>query len=248
MKIAVMNFSGNVGKSTIARHLLLPRMPGAKLLHVESINADAGQTQALRGRQFAELQAYLQTVDRAIVDIGASNVEELIARIRRYTGSQEDFDTFVVPTVPSRKQQEDTIATLAELASLGVPASRIKLVFNRVEHEADVEQAFTPILTFLSSHPLAVANPACKLGMNELYERIQFEDADIASLAKDPTDYKRLIAHARDPQSKLALADKLANRRLALGVIPELDRCFATLALNFGTVEAMNRLVPEAQT
>lgn len=28
MKVAVINFSGNVGKTTIARHLLLPRMPG----------------------------------------------------------------------------------------------------------------------------------------------------------------------------------------------------------------------------
>lgn len=27
MKIAVINFSGNVGKSTVARHLLLPRVP-----------------------------------------------------------------------------------------------------------------------------------------------------------------------------------------------------------------------------
>lgn len=39
MKIAVLNFSGNVGKSTIARHLLLPRIPGAELIAIESINA-----------------------------------------------------------------------------------------------------------------------------------------------------------------------------------------------------------------
>lgn len=28
MKLAVINFSGNVGKTTVARHLLAPRIPG----------------------------------------------------------------------------------------------------------------------------------------------------------------------------------------------------------------------------
>ncbi len=28
MKLTVINFSGNVGKSTVARHLLAPRIPG----------------------------------------------------------------------------------------------------------------------------------------------------------------------------------------------------------------------------
>ncbi len=39
MKIAVINFSGNVGKSTVARHLLMPRVEGADLISVESLNA-----------------------------------------------------------------------------------------------------------------------------------------------------------------------------------------------------------------
>ena len=39
-KVAVVSLSGNVGKSTIAKHLLLPRMPGAEFIAVESINAD----------------------------------------------------------------------------------------------------------------------------------------------------------------------------------------------------------------
>ena len=61
MKVAVINFSGNVGKTTVARHLLAPRIAGAELIAVESINADDGQTQAVRGSQFGELQEYLQS-------------------------------------------------------------------------------------------------------------------------------------------------------------------------------------------
>ena len=142
MKIAVLNFSGNVGKSTIARHLLLPRIEGAELIAVESLNADESQGQALRGRQFGELQEYLQTVDNVVVDVGTSNVEDLLGLMHRYRGSHEDFDCFVVPTVPALKQQQDTIATLVELADLGVTPSRLKLVFNMLEDDLDVERFF----------------------------------------------------------------------------------------------------------
>ena len=231
MKIAVINFSGNVGKTTVARHLMLPRICGAELIAVESVNADEGQAQALRGRQFGELQEYLQTVDSAVVDIGASNVEELLSLMQRYRGSHEDFDCFVVPTVPPLKQQQDTIATLVELARLGVPASRLKLVFNMTEAGLAVEHSFFLVLAFIAEQLLAVANPACCLSSNEIYARIRGTGSDLATLARDDTDYKALIVKAQGSAEKLTLAQKLATRRLASGVVPELDACFAALEL-----------------
>ena len=231
MKIAVINFSGNVGKSTIARHLLLPRLPGAGLISIESLNADEGQGPALRGRQFGELQEYLQTVASVVVDIGASNVEDLMGQMQRYRGSHEDFDGFVVPTVPRLKQQMDTIATLVELNRIGVPAARLKLLFNMIEDGVTVAQAFDPLLTFLKQHPIARANHKCCLGANEIYARIKGTKTDLATLANDSTDYKALIVQANSTTEKLALAQKLATRRLASGVVPELDACFAALEL-----------------
>lgn len=231
MKIAVINFSGNVGKSTVARHLLLPRIDAAELVVVESLNADEGQGQAMRGRQFGELQEYLQTVESVVVDIGASNVEEMLALMHRYRGSHEDFDYFIVPTVSALKQQQDTIATLVELSRLGVPHDRVRLVFNMVEHDAVVAEAFEPLLAFVAQHPVTQANPACRLGLNEVYERVKGNGADLATLVRDATDYKALIVTAQDTTEKLALAQKLATRRLASGVVPELDACFAALEL-----------------
>ena len=231
MKIAVINFSGNVGKSTVARHLLLPRIPGAELIAVESLNADEGQGQALRGRQFGELQEYLQTVASVVVDIGASNVEDLLGQMQRYQGSHEDFDCFVVPTVPALKQQQDTIATLVELNRLGVPAARLKLVFNMVEDGVTVAQAFGPLLAFIKHKPIAQANPTCRMGANEIYARIKSTKSDLSMLASDETDYKALITQAKGTADKVALAQKLATRRLASGVVPELDACFTALGL-----------------
>lgn len=234
MKIAVINFSGNVGKTTVARHLLMPRIEGAELIAVESLNADDGPGQALRGRQFGALQEYLQTVDSVVVDIGASNVEDLLALMHKYRGSHDDFDCFVVPTVAALKQQQDTIATLAELAQLGVPASRLKLVFNMVEDGVEVAQAFDTLLAFIAEHPIAQANAGSRLGANEIYERVKGTGADLAALARDETDYKALIVKAKGTADKVALAQKLATHRLASGVVPELDACFESLGLGPG--------------
>lgn len=239
MKIAVINFSGNVGKSTVARHLLLPRIARAELVAVESLNSHEGAGQGLRGHQFAELQEYLQTVDSAVVDIGASNVEELMSLMRKYRGSHEDFDCFVVPTVPALKQQQDTIATLVDLSGIGVPASRLKLVFNMVEDGTEVAQAFQLLLSFLKQEPIAQASVHCQMGANEIYARIRNLHTDLATLVADETDYKRLIAQADNTEQKLILAQRLATRRLATGVVPELDACFA--ALDLGMVPAAMR-------
>lgn len=231
MKIAVTSYSGNVGKTTISRHCLLPRMKGARLVSIESINADDAQAQALRGRQFAELQEFMQTVDDVVVDIGASNVEELLTLMRRYRGSHEDFDYFVVPTVPALKQQQDTIATVVELSNLGVPADRIRIVFNMVDDDIQPAQAFGMVLAFLAERPMATGDLACRIGTNEVYASINGLGVDLASLVADDTDYKALIAKATDTAEKITLARRLAVRRLATGVVPELDACFAALAL-----------------
>lgn len=41
MKIALLNFSGNVGKTTIATSLLMPRLPNTPYLAIETINDGA---------------------------------------------------------------------------------------------------------------------------------------------------------------------------------------------------------------
>jgi hypothetical protein len=235
MKLAVINFSGNVGKSTVARHLLAPRIPGCRVVSVESINADLADGDAhavsIRGSQFAQLQEFLQSVDDVVIDIGASNVEELLKLMRRYRGSQEDFDAFVVPTVPARKQQQDTAATLAELARIGVPASRLRLVFNQVDDDLPLKHAFETLLAYCAASGTVQPRLAACMGFNEVYARIRGTGQTLIELAADDTDYKAEIAKAASAPDKLALAQKLATRRLARGVVPELDACFAALDL-----------------
>jgi hypothetical protein len=232
MKLAVINFSGNVGKTTVARHLLAPRIPGCQVVAVESINADDGQAVTIRGRQFAELQEFLQSVDNVVIDIGASNVEELLKLMRRYSDSQRDFDGFVVPTVPARKQQQDTAATLTELARIGVAPERLRLVFNQVDDDSPIDRTFATLLAYCETSGVALPRPAAFLSFNEVYALVAGTGQSLAELAADRTDYKAEIARASARSDKLALAQQLAIQRLARGVIPELDACFAALELH----------------
>ena len=232
MKLAVINFSGNVGKTTVARHLLAPRIPGCQVVAVESINADDGQSVTIRGRQFAQLQEFLQSVDNVVIDIGASNVEELLKLMRRYRDSQEDFDGFIVPTVPARKQQQDTAATLAELARIGVAPQRLRLVFNQVDDDSPIDRTFDTLLAYCASTGFVTPRPAAVISFNEVYALVRGTGQSLSELAADRTDYKAEIAKAGTPSDKLALAQRLATQRLARGVIPELDACFAALDLH----------------
>ena len=231
MKLAVINFSGNVGKTTVVRHLLAPRMAGCQVIAVESINADDGQPLTIRGRQFAELQQFLQSVDNVVIDIGASNVEELLKLMRRYRDSQEDFDAFILPTVPDRKQQQDTAATLAELARIGVAPDRLRLVFNRVDDDSPIERSFDTLLRYCASSGAVQPRLAARIPDNEVFALVRGSGQTLLELAADDTDYKAAIGKASDSADRLALAHKLAVRRLARGVIPELDLCFAALDL-----------------
>lgn len=110
MKVAVMNFSGNVGKTTVAGQLLKPRMGNARIFSIESINAGADadglEVEKMKGRKFGELVDEIMLLDSAIIDVGASNVEDFVKLMQQYAGSHEEFDFFVVPVVKEKKPRQ----------------------------------------------------------------------------------------------------------------------------------------------
>lgn len=228
-KIAVINFSGNVGKSTIAAHLLAPRMPGAAIVSVESINSGSASAIAIKGKQFGELQEDMLTVDCAVVDVGSSNVEDFLALMKQYRGSHEDFDLYLVPCVADVKQQKDTANCVARLASIGVPKEKIILVFNKVPEDADVAASFEALIAFAQAEQLCRYDLACTVFESELYGRIKDGTRSIAEIANDPRDIKQLIAKAASSAEKSALAAQLADKRLAQGVIENLDQVFSAI-------------------
>ena len=229
MKVAVINFSGNVGKSTVARHLLAPRLNNTEVIPVESINSDGTDETAIRGKQFGELQEYLQTLDDAVIDIGASNVEDFVKLMKQYKGSHEDFDFFVVPTVPATKQQRDTISTVEALANLGVPAKKIRLLFNMVDLEESPERIFSGLFEYQRESKSFTLKPEAVIHVNDIYGKLKGSKTGIREILADETDYKERIKTAKDADEKLHFAQMLSIKRLAAGVSEELDAVFKAL-------------------
>lgn len=231
MKIAVINFSGNVGKSITAQHLLRPRMENAKVISVESINADDGtQDETMRGKQFGKLQEMLLvTSESTVVDIGASNVEDLMGLMQTYEGSHEDFDYFVIPTVPRNKQMHDTISTIEGLSELGVPASKIRLIFNMMEIDEDPEQVFSGLYKYYKDTKKFTLRPGAILTVNEIYGKLKGLEQGLTEILNDQTDYKEQIKTAKDAEEKQFYAQMIGIKRLAAGVVKEHDACFKAL-------------------
>jgi len=229
MKVAVINFSGNVGKSTVARHLIAPRINSAAVIPVESINSDGTQDEAIKGKQFGELQEALMLMDDAVVDIGASNVEDFVNLMRQYKGSHEDFDYFVIPTVPKNKQMRDTISTIDALAEIGVPAKKIRLVFNMVELDETPERLFAGLLEYHTAAKNFTLRPDAVIHVNDIYGKLKGAEQGIKDILADPTDYKEKIKTATDADEKLHFAQMVGIKRLAAGVVDELDAVFKTL-------------------
>ncbi|WP_233860053.1 StbB family protein [Paraburkholderia sp. HD33-4] len=233
MKIAVMNHSGNVGKTTITHHVLAPRLEGAVVISVESINSDGSNTAALRGSQFDEVQDRLMSVIHAVVDVGASNVEDFIMLMNCYDGSHADYDRFIIPTVSGTKQQVDTISTLETLKDIGVPPQKIRVVFNMVDPKEDLNRSFARLFDAVGLERWITLNARAVIYENPIFEKIKGTGKTIADIRNDPADYLTMNAEAIEsglPEDQRAyIRQMVALKRLAVRVTSELDMVFREL-------------------
>jgi len=223
MKVAVLNNSGNVGKTTVARHLLAPRMGNCPILFVETIN-EGGDASQFKGRDFRQVLIELALLDSAVVDIGSSNIESVFAQLHRLHDAHEDFDFYVVPTVSSQKQQRDTVNTLNALLEIGVETSRIKLVFNMVEPGDKVADVFPDLVAVAKANGMSTE---AVIHSNEVYPLIGTRD--LAENVVNIAALKELAAKATDQDEKRKLATAVSIARLATGAKAELDSVFQAM-------------------
>lgn len=230
MKVAVINFSGNVGKTTVAKYLLQPRLQEAKYLAIETINADGSDQAAMKGSQYGEIVDSLRLLNGdVVIDIGASNVETFIELMQDYMGSHDEFDYFVVPTVPALKQQRDTIATIDALNEIGIDPNKIRVVFNMMDRSDDPVRVFSGLFDLHRQDKSFILRPDAVVTRSEIWTRLKDTKRSLADLATDTTDLKGALAQAEDPYEKLRLSQEISNRGLAQGVNKQLDSVFQAL-------------------
>lgn len=231
MKVCVINFSGNVGKTTVAANLLAPRI-GGELYSVESLNQDAAgdgvEVQRLRAQRFGELQMRLLASDAAVVDVGASNVEMFLQQMEQNALSHMDYDCFVVPTVKDRKQTNDTYNTILALRRLGIERERIKIVFNKVGMRDVLEEEFEALFGIAASGEVTL-NRQAALIENEVFELIKDYDMSLAEIIADTTDHREALRHETDVQARTLRTKRLIIKRLATSCAQNMDSVFTAL-------------------
>ena len=165
----------------------------------------------------------------AVVDVGASNVEDFINLMKQYRGSHQDFDYFVVPTVAKNKQQRDTISTIEALAEIGIPANKIKLVFNMVESDAVLEREFAGLFEYQKSEQRFTLQCEAVIHANDIFGKLKGAEQSIADILNDTADLKAQLIAANNSDEKLYLSRMIGIKRLAAGVTEELDAVFNVL-------------------
>ncbi|MGF6276252.1 hypothetical protein ABIB38_004663 [Massilia sp. UYP11] len=230
MKIALINFSGNVGKSTLGRHLFAPRL-GVNLISMETHNADEGGVR-ITSKDFDFVQEHLLDNDAAVVDVGSSNIAGFIQQMTEYDASHEDFDLFVVPVVPAVKQQKDTIATIDALHSIGVPAKKIRVIFNDHDKSENIEDVFAVLFSYAEAEKKCLVRPGAVVYHNDVFENLKaMTDADgklltVPALAADKTDYAELRRNTTDEEKRAEYMALHLEKRRAASVNENLDVAF----------------------
>lgn len=219
MRIAVLNLSGNVGKTTIARDVFSYRLPDYNLITIESINCDGKESTVLRGDASEAIFVELLLEDNLICDVGSSNVENFLISAAKEPELLEHFDLFVIPTTPEKKQQVDTLKTASELVEHGVKASKIKVVFNKVDERKVVDDEFSGLAKGLEkinikpNYDLTIFQHDLYTGNKTLSELMNDKDKDFkqemeAAKKKDDKALARKMATAYARQKKVSVLDK----------------------------------------
>lgn len=234
MKVLVANVSGNMGKTTIVKHLLCPRMPDAKVICLESINSGTDEIPSAihmnAEDEFRNLVDVLAIEDDLIVDLGSSESKQMIRKLKEYESSIHDFDIIVVPVVPDHKAQEDTITTILTLNSLGVPREKIIVLFNKIAvHQAGkVSDLFAPMIQ--SVRDMAIVDTNLSIFQYEIYDALKSEPTTVSDAARDKKDWK---AVARNPQlesdERIDALQRNRNQKAAPAALKNLDSVFDLL-------------------
>lgn len=231
LKIAVVNNSGNVGKSTICDVLLRQRLANAEVVKVETLNSDGTEDAKISAKAFDEILKLVDVADCAIIDVGSSNIEMFLSQMSQYKGSHEDIDYFIIPVVPAHKQQVDSVATVSNLLDLGVEPERIKFIFNMVSSEDQIEQQFKHFFEGMKSFSEIEIGNYPVVYKTPVFSHLTKLGKTFSDVLSDDRDFRELLKAAPTKEERAKISDQRSLKRLVMGVNDTLDVAFSNLSI-----------------
>lgn len=228
LKIAVVNNSGNMGKSTICETMLQPRLEGSELIKIETLNSDGTNDEKFSANEFVEIFQKIDQADCAIVDVGSSNIEKFTLQLHAYKNSQEDFDWWIIPVIPKEKQQIDTIATIENLLDLGVETDRIKIVFNMYDETKSFDKQFSVILNSKTYKSLKLKGTPW-IPETQVFSHLANIDKTFKEVTNDERNFRDLLRAAASPEERAQISEMRSVKRLVDGMNETLNTAFQQL-------------------
>ena len=235
MKVAVINYSGSVGKTLVSTYLLAPRLKDAKFFAVETINQSASDlgienVTSFKGDDFSRLFEDVVFEDAAIIDIGASNVEPFLMAMSRFDGGANEFDMYFIPVTPEDKAIKESMKTAHTLSKAGVDNKKIIFVPNRVNPGDDVENVFSPIFDFVKQTKVGRINKNSAIYNSEVYEYLAHHKISFETLtAEDAEEFKARAKASADVDERRKMARRYTYMKQAIPVKSNLDKTFSLL-------------------
>lgn len=206
MRIIILNTSGNLGKSTIAREVFLSNLDDANLFEIEPQNSSHTRFNVGINTidNVKKLSIQILKNENMILDLGNTEVFNALEDLSEL-GFLDRFDKFVVPFVPNKKEWEDTSRTIQTLMfDYSIQKEKIYMIMSRFDEKKD----FSKYKKYEES--------AEKLGVN-FDIRKSIPTSDIITLASDmdcsikdfiqDIDYEDLIIKTEDEQEQERLFD-----------------------------------------
>lgn len=230
LKAVILNNSGNVGKSTLCQAMLKPRLEGAEIIKVETINTDGTTDSKLSAKEFDEILKRIDDSDCSLIDVGASNIEQFMVQMVEFQGSHELIDFFIIPVTPQEKQQTDSVATIKSLLVLGVEKNRIRVVFNLAEKDIPIERQFSIFLANEICKEIVGATPAV-VYHNNIFNILTKSGLKYDEVYNDDRDFRTLIRNAETKEARQELSNLRTVKMLMNGFNSDLDIAFSNLGI-----------------
>lgn len=192
-RIAVINSSGNTGKSLVSNYMLRPNMDFQRHYVINNISMYSktySDEIILSGENFNEALNALSNLDSAIVDISADNTEYAIDIMKHSSNSHEVFNYFLVPVVEGVKELEDSLNTIKALLKLGVLPNSIKVIFNDTKSTENIDDKFEYLLSHLDELKISYDINAA-IEHNIFYRKLSELDISLSELLSIPIDEKK---------------------------------------------------------
>lgn len=241
-RIAVINSSGNTGKSLVSNYMLRPNMDLQRHYVIGNLSMYSktySDEIVLSGKNFDEALKALSNIESAIVDIAADNTEYVIDTMKHNSNSHKVFDYFLVPIVEGLKELEDSLNTIKALLKLGVLPNSIKVTFSNTKSTENIDDKFEYLLPHLDELKISYDTNAA-IEHNIFYRRLSELDISLSEILSIPIDEKKnrkeYLRTKKDPERTeeeyaelQALVDLITTWRCAQSAVRNLDDVYHLL-------------------